>query len=313
MNLLHLKYAVEVEKTRSINKAAENLFMGQPNLSRSIKDLEESMGIVIFKRTSRGMEPTDVGEEFLAYAKKILLEVELVENIYKGDDADKLKFSISLPRACYVSCAFDNFLARVDTSKSIDFNYKETNAMRVIKNVEVDGFKLGILRYRTEYEQYFKSLISEKGLEMRELFEFNYKLIMSKDCPLNKIDNIKLNELGNYIEVLHGDPYVPNMSTAEAKKSEFSGITNKNIYLYERASQYPLLEKITDAYMWVSPTPRLILDKYNLVQRNCNEYNKLYKDVLIYKKNYRFTDLDNIFLEEVEKFKEIIISESQSK
>ena len=47
MNILHLKYAVEVEKTRSINKAAENLYMGQPNLSRAIKELEESLGITI--------------------------------------------------------------------------------------------------------------------------------------------------------------------------------------------------------------------------------------------------------------------------
>ena len=48
MNILHLKYAVEVAKTKSISKAAENLYMGQPNLSRAIKELEESLGITIF-------------------------------------------------------------------------------------------------------------------------------------------------------------------------------------------------------------------------------------------------------------------------
>ena len=53
MNLLHLRYALEVEKTRSISKAAENLLMSQPNLSRAIKELEESLGITIFKRTSK--------------------------------------------------------------------------------------------------------------------------------------------------------------------------------------------------------------------------------------------------------------------
>lgn len=45
MNIAHLKYAVEVEKTASITKAAENLFMGQPNLSRGIKELEETLGV----------------------------------------------------------------------------------------------------------------------------------------------------------------------------------------------------------------------------------------------------------------------------
>ena len=62
MNVMHLRYAVEISKTKSINKAAENLFMSQPNLSRAIKELESSIGIDIFKRTSKGMTVTPKGE-----------------------------------------------------------------------------------------------------------------------------------------------------------------------------------------------------------------------------------------------------------
>ena len=53
MNLSHLRYALEVERTGSINKAAQNLFMGQPNLSKAIKDLESEVGITIFKRNAK--------------------------------------------------------------------------------------------------------------------------------------------------------------------------------------------------------------------------------------------------------------------
>ena len=62
MNILHLKYAVEVAKTKSISKAAENLYMGQPNLSRAIKELEESLGIIIFERNTKGITVTPDGE-----------------------------------------------------------------------------------------------------------------------------------------------------------------------------------------------------------------------------------------------------------
>ena len=62
MNLIHLKYVVEVAKTKSISKAAENLFMGQPNLSRSIKELEQDLGITIFRRNSKGIELTSDGD-----------------------------------------------------------------------------------------------------------------------------------------------------------------------------------------------------------------------------------------------------------
>ena len=78
MNLLHFKYAVEIAKTKSISKAAENLYMGQPNLSRAIKELEENIGITIFKRTSKGITVTAEGEEFLEYANRILAQVEQV-------------------------------------------------------------------------------------------------------------------------------------------------------------------------------------------------------------------------------------------
>ena len=83
MNLLHLKYAVEIDCTKSISKAAENLYMGQPNLSRAIKELEENLGIKIFRRTSKGIITTPEGEEFLEYARKITSQVEELENVYK--------------------------------------------------------------------------------------------------------------------------------------------------------------------------------------------------------------------------------------
>ena len=85
MNTLHFKYAVEVERTRSISKAAENLFMAQPNLSKAIKELEDSLGITIFQRTSKGVVPTQQGAEFLKYAKNILTELDKMESIYVPD------------------------------------------------------------------------------------------------------------------------------------------------------------------------------------------------------------------------------------
>ena len=53
MNILHMKYAVEIAKVGSINKASEVLLIAQPNFSRSIKELESDLGITIFSRTSK--------------------------------------------------------------------------------------------------------------------------------------------------------------------------------------------------------------------------------------------------------------------
>ena len=85
MNLVQLKYAVEIADTGSINKAAENLFIGQPNLSRAIKELESSLNITIFHRSAKGMDLTPDGENFIRYARTILKQVEDVENLFCGN------------------------------------------------------------------------------------------------------------------------------------------------------------------------------------------------------------------------------------
>ena len=69
MNLSYLKYAVEVEKTGSITKAAQNFYMNQPHLSKIIRELERDLGCPIFDRTSRGMVPTKRGRNFSAMPK----------------------------------------------------------------------------------------------------------------------------------------------------------------------------------------------------------------------------------------------------
>ena len=79
MNTQHLQYIIEIERTRSISQAAENLFLGQPNLSRILHDLEESLGFRIFERTSRGVRPTERGARFLKHARNMLREMDYIE------------------------------------------------------------------------------------------------------------------------------------------------------------------------------------------------------------------------------------------
>ena len=63
MNTLHFVYAIEVEKAGSITQAADNLFMSQPTLSKAVKDLEETLGFAVFRRTPRGVVPTRKGSK----------------------------------------------------------------------------------------------------------------------------------------------------------------------------------------------------------------------------------------------------------
>ncbi len=303
MNILHLKYAVEVEKTRSINKAAENLFMSQPNLSRAVKELEESLGITIFKRTTKGIEITPQGEEFLGYAKKILLQIDQVEALYKGDAEKKQTFSISVPRASYVSDAFVRFAKEIDLSREAEILYKETNSMRAISNILQSDYNLGIIRFQTAFEKYFDAMLHEKRLKSELVREFSYAAVMSRDNPLAKKDFIEFEDLRDYIEIAHADPYVPSLPMAEARKAELSEFVNKRIFVFERGSQMELLKNVPSTFMWVSPISQETLNSCNLVMKQCHDNKKVYKDLLIYREEYRFSALDELFIKKLNEVK----------
>lgn len=298
MNLLHMKHALEVAKAGSLGKASEVLFIAAPNLSRSIKELETDLGIIIFERTQNGMKLTPEGEEFINFAKGILDQIDEVERFYKTGAPKKQKFSISVPRACYISEAFAKF-SKLLSKDATEVFYKETNSQRTIHNMLNHDYKLGIIRYAENYDKYFEAMLEEKGFDYELVTEFTYSLIMSADNPLAEKPEITFDDLSDYIEIAHADPYVPSMPLSKVVKEELPDNIDRRIFIFERASQFDLLSINPETFMWVSPTPNRLLERYNLVQRKCSENKKIYRDVLIYKKGYKLTPLDRQFISEL--------------
>lgn len=303
MNIQHLKYAVEVAKTSSINKAAENLYMNQPNLSRAIKELEKSIGINIFNRTSKGISITEQGNEFLIYARNILRQIDEIENMYRDNPNKKQHFSISVPRASYISEAFVNFAKKIDDDKALEFFYKETNAYRTIDNIIKNTYNLGIIRYKKVFDEHFKILLKEKGISFELLCEFSHSIVMSKNNRESSNEYIQYNDLYGFTEIAHGDPYVPSIPISKIKREEYSETIDKRIFIFDRSSQFDLLENLPKTFIFSSPIPKDTLNKYNLVEIPYNSNDHIYKDVLIRLNEYKLTELDKLFLTELSKIK----------
>ena len=299
MNIQYIKYAVEVANTRSISKAAENLYTSQPNLSRAIKALENELKIKIFKRSSKGIEVTIDGEEFLLYAKNALAQVKKIESIFETRTQKKLRLSVSVPRASYFAYAFAEFSKCLENEPSAEIVYKETNSMRTILNVVKEEYDLGIVRYQTTFDKYFTTLFEEKKLNFEAINEFSYVMAVSKNNPLVKKDKIVADDLKNYVEITHGDPYVPSLPLIDVKRAELSEFTKKRIMVFERGVQFTLLEQVPNSFMWVSPLPEDLKQKFNLVELKCDFNTKTYKDVLIHRNKYHLTKLDREFIDKV--------------
>ena len=298
-----MKYALEVANTRSISKAAENLYTSQPNLSRAIKSLENDLKIKIFKRSSKGLEITIDGEEFLLYAKNALTQIKRIESIYENRNEKKSRLSVCVPRASYFSYAFSDFAKEIDRDNPAEIVYKETNSMRSILNVAKEEYDLGIVRYQSAFEKYFHTLFEEKKLNHELLNEFSYVLAVNKNNSLATKDVIVVEDLANYIEITHGDPYVPSLPLIDVKRAELSEFSKQRIMVFERGVQFTLLEQVPNTFMWVSPIPQELKDKFNLVERKCSFNTKTYKDVLIYRKKYHLSKLDTKFISKIENAK----------
>ena len=290
-----MKYAVEVARLGSLNKAAETLMIAQPNISRSIKELEADLGITIFTRSAKGMELTPDGEEFMDYARDILHRIDKIEKSYRDGSHKKRKFSISVPRACYISAAMVEFSKSIGDDP-VEIYYKETNSKKTIKKLLENEYKLGIIRYSENYDKYYKDMLDGKGLSYELVAEFSYDLIMSRDNPLTQKETISYEDLYDYIEIAHADPYVPTLSMSKVFREELPDKVRQRIFVFERASQFDLLSENPRTFMWMSSASQKMLDRYGLVKRACEGNKKVYKDVLIYHKGYKLSKLDRQFI-----------------
>ncbi len=299
MNIQHIKYAVEIANTRSISKAAKNLYTSQPNLSRAVKELENELKIKIFSRSSKGIEVTVEGEEFLLYARNALAQIKRIESISETHNKNKERLSVSVPRASFFSYAFAEFSKEMQFHPSIELVYKETNSMRTIINVISQEYDLGIVRYQSTFDRYFTNFFEEKKLNYEIINEFSYLLLVSKNSPLAEKDEIVEEDLKDMVEISHGDPYVPTLPLIDVKRAELSQVTDKRIMIFERSVQFTLLEEVPNTFMWVSNTPKDLLDKFNLKEIKCKFNSKTYKDVLIYRKKYHLSKLDKQLIDKI--------------
>ena len=190
------------------------------------------------------------------------------------------------------------FASELQLDKDIDVHLKETNSVQAIMGVAEGEFQLGIIRYQTVNENYFVDFLTEKGLRYEPIWEFENLVLTSAKSALASADTVRPEDLADMIEIVHGDAVVPYLQTVESRPRPL-GKSVKRLYLYDRSIQFDLLSEIPQSFLWVSPIPDDILKRFRLKQRRCVPGPPKYKDVLIYSKQYRLTELDARFIDKL--------------
>lgn len=298
MNFTDLKYVIEIDKYGSISLAAKKMYVAQSNLSRAVKELEKEFDITIFERTSKGVVTTREGQRFLNYAKEIQYQMDSLKSTYLDLNNHGVSLKISVPRASYISEVFAEYASSLSREDNLRIYYHETNSMETIRNVLDFHYDIGIIRYNSMHEGYFLSLLKLKNLQYRLILEFDYLLLTSAKNAISDKHIRSDDDLDGCIEILLGDQRLPSGDYVDLSDNDREERYQKKvIYVYERGSQYELLSTVPDSYMWVSPVPQQILDKYGLVQKRCGAYAKYIKDVMIFRENHVQKKCERDFLD----------------
>ncbi|MCR4960691.1 MAG: LysR family transcriptional regulator [Lachnospiraceae bacterium] len=197
MNIQQIRYVLEVASSSSMRDASTRLFISQPALSASIRELEDEIGILLFDRTNKGITLTEEGREFVDYAKKVAAQYEILEDRYLSRDSDKERFSVSTQHYNFSIKAFTDVIRRYDPEK-FSFSIHETKTKDVLDDVRNLKSEVGIVSFSGANEAVLKKLFKEYQLEFTPLMKRDTYIYVWEDHKLALRKEISIEELSDY-------------------------------------------------------------------------------------------------------------------
>lgn len=303
MTILQLKYVIAVANSRSMREAASGLFISQPALSASIKELEEELNIQIFERNNKGISLTKEGADFLSYAKQAVCQYSLIEDRYLDKDKNKIHFNVSIQHYIFAVHAFINTIKAVDASK-YNYSLSETKTEDVLLNVSKLNSEVGVISFTKANEKLIKKLFREYGLEFKELLKRDTYAYMWKNHPLANSDVISLEDLRDYPCVSFNQNSDSDFYLPEEALSNYN--QDKRIEVNDRASSVEFMQALNGYSIGTGIMIASKALKEGFVSVKLKEEDPLTIGYIV-RKNNKLSDIAKIYIDELLKYKEIVV------
>ncbi|MGN1267576.1 MAG: LysR family transcriptional regulator, partial [Dorea sp.] len=189
MTLNQLYYFQMIAKYENYRRAAEELYIAQPSLSRSIASLEKELGVLLFEKNGRGVSLTKGGRVFLEYADRIIRECEIAKNkmMEMASDGGKIDIGYVFPLAGhYIPHSVRDFLNK-EENKNVTFDFFQNHTSAIAKKVESGELDVGFGGYMEKEEFEFFPVLSDEIV-----------LITPKGHELENRKTVSIKEIENY-------------------------------------------------------------------------------------------------------------------
>lgn len=204
MKIQQIEYAVEVSKTLSFSAAAENLYVSQPNISRSISLLEEELGYKIFLRTNQGITLTEEGEFFIQHADIIVEQLNLIKCGQPSEEACSLHIKSSFNHTS-ISEAYIKLCKYYDSCRRINLFYGSGTVKEIINDLYLNKIQLGIICLDNKALKLYTQMAKSKDLTIVPLTKINLNINLRKNHPVLKegIKNFNFQNLKDYVHIFY--------------------------------------------------------------------------------------------------------------
>lgn len=187
MNLKQLEYFLELNHTKNITKAAENLYISQQGLSSAIMRLEKELGIKLFQRTANGINTTPEGLYFLEPAMKITSILGECQDYFHSNAPQKKALKIASSYGVLESLKSDILIELPTHFNNIDIDFIEYPGIEIETNVEKGNTELGFAIEPININKFDKINIFSKSISF----------ICHQSHPLAHFDSIDFIQLKN--------------------------------------------------------------------------------------------------------------------
>lgn len=244
MTLQQLIYVVKIADVKSMNKAAAELFVSQPALSSTIRDLEEEIHTEIFIRNNKGIVLTAEGEAFLSHARQMVELYHMMEDRFIENRPSKKKFSVSMQHYSFAVKAFVETVKRAGM-ENYEFAVYETRTYEIIENVRNFKSELGILYMNDMNRKVLEKILRENQLKFTELFSCDTYVYLRSGHPLAGREILSMKDLEPYPCLAFDQGKNNSFYLAEEMKSTYD--YDRIIKANDRATMLNLMNGL-DAY-----------------------------------------------------------------
>lgn len=250
MNMQQLQYVLEIEQCGSINKAAQNLYISQPALSRALRELEDEIGITLFVRNSSGIMLTHQGNEFLMRARRLNEQfVSFQEQYYDKRKSHILTLSVSSVRYAVVERAFTNFYNKHKEQELQNLSISETNLDEVVFHVYDGRYSLGFILISSDTKEHWKHKADLYNLSWTTLSTHGSYVQVGKQHPFADRKSLCIDELREFPHATMASIDVSSILSCSDIRGYDENLSRKRIIVNDKSMLYEVLTHTNAFYI----------------------------------------------------------------